>query len=113
MAATIDQIVARVSRQWVGYSFSWLSAMAARAGQADRALEYARLFERAFIGPNGFHLNGDQTRSGLSAFTYRPFMTQNVVFRASWARLLPGAGWDDLFPDEDADYILLNLVLAY
>jgi hypothetical protein len=47
------------------------------------------------------------------SFTYRPFMTQNVVFRASWARLLPGAGWDDLFPDEDADYILLNLVLAY
>jgi alpha-L-fucosidase 2 len=73
VAATVDQIVARGSRQWVGYSFSWLSAMAARAGQADRALEYARLFERAFIGPNGSHLNGDQTRSGLSAFTYRPF----------------------------------------
>jgi len=73
VAATIDQIVERGTRQWVGYSFSWLSAMAARAGQADRALDYARLFERAFIGPNGFHLNGDQTKSGLSAFTYRPF----------------------------------------
>jgi hypothetical protein len=47
------------------------------------------------------------------ALTYRPFMSQNVVLRASWARLLPGDGWDDLFPDEDADYILLNLVLAY
>jgi hypothetical protein len=47
------------------------------------------------------------------ALTYRPFMSQNVVLRASWARLVPGQGWDDLFPDEDADYILLNLVLAY
>jgi alpha-L-fucosidase 2 len=47
--------------------------MAARAGQPDRALDYLKTYERAFIGPNGFHLNGDQTRSGLSAFTYRPF----------------------------------------
>ena len=30
-----------------------------------------------------------------------------------WARLLPGQGWDDLFPDEEADYLLFNLVLAY
>ena len=73
VAATIDQIAQRGTRQWVGYSFSWMSAMAARAGQADRALEFARVFARAFIGPNGFHLNGDQTKSGLSAFTYRPF----------------------------------------
>jgi alpha-L-fucosidase 2 len=73
VAATIDQIAQRGTRQWVGYSFSWMSAMAARAGQADRALEFARAFARAFVGPNGFHLNGDQTRSGLSSFTYRPF----------------------------------------
>jgi len=73
VAATLDQIAQRGTRQWVGYSFSWMSAMAARAGQADRALEFAQAFARAFIGPNGFHLNGDQTKSGLSAFTYRPF----------------------------------------
>jgi alpha-L-fucosidase 2 len=71
--ATINQIAERGTRQWVGYSFSWMSAMAARAGQADRALEFARTFVGAFIGPNGFHLNGDQTKSGQSAFTYRPF----------------------------------------
>jgi hypothetical protein len=44
---------------------------------------------------------------------YRPLMTQNIVLRASYARLVPGAGWDDLYPDEDADYLLLNLVLTF
>ena len=71
--ATLDAIARLGTRQWVGYSFSWFAAMAARAGQPDRALDYLKTYERAFIGPNGFHLNGDQTRSGLSAFTYRPF----------------------------------------
>jgi alpha-L-fucosidase 2 len=71
--ATIDGIAQLGTRQWVGYSFSWFAAMAARAAQPDRALEYLKTYERAFTGPNGFHLNGDQTRSGLSAFTYRPF----------------------------------------
>ncbi len=45
--------------------------------------------------------------------TYRPFMTQNIVVRASYARLLPGQGFKDLFPDEDADYFLLNILLAF
>jgi len=71
--ATLDGIARLGTRQWVGYSFSWFAAMAARAAQPDRALEYLTTYERAFIGANGFHLNGDQTRSGLSGFTYRPF----------------------------------------
>jgi len=47
------------------------------------------------------------------SFIYRPLMSQNIVFRASYARLIPGDGFDDLFPDEDSDYFLLNLTLAY
>ena len=39
----------------------------------ERALEYLKKYERGFIGPNGFHLNGDQSGTGLSGFTYRPF----------------------------------------
>jgi hypothetical protein len=31
------------------------------------------IFIKAFILRNGFHVNGDQTRSGFSGFTYRPF----------------------------------------
>jgi hypothetical protein len=44
---------------------------------------------------------------------YRPFMSQNVVLRTSYARLLPGTGWKDLFPNEDSDYLLINLVLTF
>jgi hypothetical protein len=44
---------------------------------------------------------------------YRPTMIQNIVMRASYARLLPGDGWDDLFPDEKSDYLMLNLVLTF
>jgi hypothetical protein len=47
------------------------------------------------------------------SLTYRPFMSQNVVLRASYARLLPGKGWEDLYPNENADYLLLNLLLAF
>ena len=44
---------------------------------------------------------------------YRPYMSQNVVVRATYSRLLPGEGYKDLYEDEDADYFLLNLVLTY
>jgi hypothetical protein len=44
---------------------------------------------------------GDRPRR-VAALTYRPFMSQNVVLRASYARLVPGDGWKDLFPNEDA-----------
>jgi len=45
--------------------------------------------------------------------TYRPWMSQNIVVRASYARLLPGKGYKALFPDEDSDYFLLNVTLQY
>ncbi|HSG89980.1 MAG TPA: hypothetical protein VLA56_12265 [Pseudomonadales bacterium] len=46
---------------------------------------------------------------------YRPFMTQNVVFRLSGAVLLPGDGFKDLYGrDEATPYsVLANLVLMY
>ncbi|MEN6334342.1 MAG: glycoside hydrolase family 95-like protein, partial [Phycisphaerales bacterium] len=61
------------TRQWCGYSFSWLANLAARArdgGRAERALE---VLSRAFCLRNGFHCNGDQTDKGYSDFRYRPF----------------------------------------
>ena len=70
---TIDTIERQGSAQWVGYSFSWVAAMLARAGRADEALDYLRTFERSFTLRNGFHANGEQTRLGLSNFRYRPF----------------------------------------
>ena len=58
---------------WTGYSFSWMSALRARVGRAEEAVRFLDIYARAFILRNGFHVNGDQTRSGFSGFTYRPF----------------------------------------
>jgi alpha-L-fucosidase 2 len=59
--------------QWCGYSFAWMSGLRARVGDAESAVRHLEIFVKAFILRNGFHVNGDQTHSGFSSMTYRPF----------------------------------------
>lgn len=61
------------TKQWCGYSFSWMACLRARVGDAEEAWRNLDIFARAFVLRNGFHANGDQTKSGHSSFTYRPF----------------------------------------
>jgi alpha-L-fucosidase 2 len=58
---------------WCGYSFAWMSCLRARIGDAEAACRNLDIYTRAFVLRNGFHANGDQTKSGFSTFTYRPF----------------------------------------
>jgi alpha-L-fucosidase 2 len=58
---------------WCGYSYAWLGSMWARARNGDKAAEALRTFATCFCLPNSFHVNGDQSKSGKSKFTYRPF----------------------------------------
>lgn len=46
---------------------------------------------------------------------YRPLMSQNVVFRLSYATLLPGNGFKDLYHTDNEHFytVLANLTLAY
>jgi len=48
---------------------------------------------------------------------WRPYMTQNVVFRASAAVFDPGAGFNDLFTNSERNKryysILLNAILTF
>ena len=48
-----------------------------------------------------------------ASFIYRPLMTQNVVVRASYARLVSQRGYEALFPKSDPQYFLLNAVFRY
>jgi len=49
-----------------------------------------------------------------AAVIWRPLMTQNLVLRLSWATLIPGRGYDDLFPDQGQPHSLLaNVILTY
>ncbi|MCX6134256.1 MAG: hypothetical protein NTU47_10635 [Ignavibacteriales bacterium] len=58
---------------WCGYSYSWLGSMWARARNGEKAAEALRTFATCFCLPNSFHVNGDQSGTGKSKFTYRPF----------------------------------------
>ena len=48
-----------------------------------------------------------------AALIWRPFMTQNIVVRASYAQLISGDGYRDLFGDDDPRSILFNLILTF
>jgi alpha-L-fucosidase 2 len=50
-----------------------MSCLQARIGNANAALRALDIFVKAFVLRNGFHANGDQTKSGFSSMTYRPF----------------------------------------
>ncbi len=68
--------------QWCGYSFSWMSCLRARVGDAESALRNLDIYLKAFILRNGFHANGDQTKSGYSSMTYRPFTLEGNFLAA-------------------------------
>lgn len=48
-----------------------------------------------------------------AALIWRPFMSQNVVVRLSYAQMLAGDGFKDLYGDEDPYSLLCNLILTF
>jgi alpha-L-fucosidase 2 len=88
------------TRAWCGYSFTWMACLRARVGDAEAALRNLDIYTHAFTLRNGFHANGDQTGSGFSDFTYRPFTLEgnflamqavHEMLLQSWSAS-PGAG---------------------
>ncbi|MDN5202156.1 hypothetical protein QQ008_12300 [Fulvivirgaceae bacterium BMA10] len=84
--STLDKIG---SDYWVGYSFSWLGNLKARALDGNGAAEALKIFAENFCLPNSFHVNGDQSGKGYSKFTYRPFTLEgNFAFAAGLQEML-------------------------
>jgi alpha-L-fucosidase 2 len=79
---------------WCGYSFSWMACLRARVGDAEAALRNLDIFTRAFILRNGFHANGDQTGSGFSGFTYRPFTLEGNFLAMEAVHEMLLQSWD-------------------
>ena len=49
-----------------------------------------------------------------ASLIWRPYMTQNIVMRLSYATLIPGQGYKDLFPNQGRPHSLLaNIILTY
>jgi len=104
---SIDRLEKIGPDYWCGYSYSWLANMKARAKDGDGAARNLSIFARAFCLPNSFHVNGDQTKSGLSKFTYRPFTLEgNFAFAAGLQEMLlqSYAGFIEIMPAVPADW---------
>ena len=87
--ATLDRLHANGPDWWCGYSYSWLSNLEARAKHGTEAAEALRTFASCFVLRNSFHANGDQTKSGKSKYTYRPFTLEgNFAFAAGLQEML-------------------------
>lgn len=102
--ATLDRIG---PDQWCGYSYSWLGNLKARAFDGEGAAEALKIFATCFCLPNSFHVNGDQTKSGKSKFTYRPFTLEgNFAFAAGIQEMLiqSHTGTVHLFPAVPASW---------
>ena len=86
---------------WCGYSYAWLANIKARAKDGEGAAKDLEIFARAFCSINSFHLNGDQTKAGLSKFVYRPFTLEgNFAFAAGLQEMLlqSYAGFIEVLP---------------
>lgn len=87
--ATIKRLQDVGPDYWCGYSYSWLGNMQARAFDGEGAAQALKTFAECFCLPNTFHANGDQTKSGKSLFTYRPFTLEgNFAFASGIQEML-------------------------
>ncbi|WP_159475407.1 glycosyl hydrolase family 95 catalytic domain-containing protein [Dyadobacter sp. 3J3] len=92
---------------WCGYSYAWLANMKARAKDGEGAAKDLSIFAKAFVLPNSFHVNGDQSKSGLSKFTYRPFTLEgNFAFAAGLQEMMlqSYAGFIEIMPAVPASW---------
>lgn len=74
---TLVQIEQLGTGWWVGFSYAMCAQAYAMAEMGNAAYEKLRIFARAFVADNGFHLNGDFKNYGYSQFHYRPFTLES------------------------------------
>ena len=105
--ATIKKIDDFGPAYWTGYTYTWLGNMKARAFDGEGAAEDLRILAECFCLPNTFHVNGDQSKSGKSTYTYRPFTLEgNFAFAAGIQEMLlqSHTGIVRVFPAIPADW---------
>ncbi len=94
IAATIPEIDRLGVVEWCGYSYTWMAALRARINEPEAALWHLKAYLHAFILRNGFHANGDQTKSGFSAFDYRPFTLEGNFLACAAVHEMLLQSWD-------------------
>lgn len=72
--ASLDVLRGLGTSEWCGFAYAWHGNMLARVRDGEGARRALEIFATAFVLPNGFHVNGDQTGTRqFSDFEYRPF----------------------------------------
>jgi alpha-L-fucosidase 2 len=84
-----------------------MSCLRARVGDAESALRCLGIFCKAFVLRNGFHANGDQTRSGYSHFTYRPFTLEGNFLAAQAVHEMLLQSWSATPGQRDTEVLRL------
>lgn len=105
--ATIKRLTDVGPDYWTGYSYSWLANLQARARNGEGARDALRIFAECFCLPNTFHANGDQSGTGKSRFTYRPFTLEgNFAFAGGVQEMLMQShrGMIEVFPAIPSDW---------
>ena len=95
------------TKAWVGYSFSWMACVYAKAREAEKAADMLRKFATNFTSANSFHLNGDQKGGQYSSYTYRPFTLEgNFAFARGLQEMMLQSheGYIDVFPAVPDDW---------
>jgi alpha-L-fucosidase 2 len=98
---SLRHIEKKGTRAWVGYSFTWMGCIYARAQEGDSAASMLKKFATNFVSSNSFHLNGDQKDGQYSSFTYRPFTLEgNFAFAQGIHEMLLQShkGYIEIFP---------------
>ncbi len=86
---SISDLLLQGHDYWCGYSYAWLGNLQARARNGEGACDALRTFAGCFCLPNSFHVNGDQSGTGKSKFTYRPFTLEgNFAFASGIQEML-------------------------
>ena len=87
--ASLDELDAHGSENWIGSSFAWRAALAARASRGEEAEIYLRVFTDAFCALNGVHVGGDQSDRHYTRFRDRvPSLDGNSRFAAALQEML-------------------------
>ncbi|MDQ6421436.1 glycoside hydrolase N-terminal domain-containing protein [Paenibacillus sp. LHD-117] len=79
---TIAHLESLGKAKWVGYSFAWMAALYTRQGNGAAARYHLQQFWEHTCSPNGFHLNGDYKKTGLTQSHYRPFTLEGNMAAA-------------------------------
>lgn len=89
IARSIENWIFRGTGEWTGWSFPYASLIASRVRRRNQVLNELKIYEQAFIRPNGFHVNGDYHEYGYSTHEYQPFtMEAECAFTAAVNEML-------------------------